>query len=171
MLYSSRYARRRSEVTIVALRPSWDEYFVTITEQVSQRSTCMRRQTGSVIVRDRRILATGYNGAPSGLAHCEEVGCLRQELGLSSGSHHELCRGLHAEQNAMLQAALYGVRIEGATIYTTHQPCVLCAKMLVNAGIRRVVYRDPYPDELAQSMLSEAGVLVERVGKGDDGDG
>ncbi len=151
------------EVSIAASRPSWDEYFVTITGQVSNRSTCLRRHTGALIVRERRILATGYNGAPSGLAHCEEAGCLRKERNLSSGSHHELCRGLHAEQNAILQAALYGVRIEGATVYSTHQPCVLCAKMLINAGIKRVVYVEAYPDELAQSMLAEAGVALERA--------
>lgn len=123
----------------------------------------MRRQTGAVIVRDKRILATGYNGAPSGLAHCDAVGCLREERKISSGSGHELCRGLHAEQNGILQAALYGVKIDGACVYTTHQPCVLCAKMLINAGIKRVVYRDSYPDELAQSMLAEAGVSLERL--------
>ncbi|RJQ54560.1 MAG: cytidine deaminase [Actinobacteria bacterium] len=136
---------------------------MTITEEVSQRSTCLRRQTGAIVVRDRRILATGYNGAPRGLAHCDEAGCLRQERKLSSGSHHELCRGLHAEQNAVLQAALYGVQIEESTLYSTHQPCVLCAKMLINAGIRRVVYRDSYPDELAQAMLAEAGILLEQA--------
>lgn len=146
-------------------RPSWDEYFLTITEYVSQRSTCLRRHIGAVIVRDKRMLATGYNGAPSGLAHCEDVGCLREERNISSGASHELCRGLHAEQNAILQAALHGVSIDGATVYTTHQPCVLCAKMLINAGIRRIVYRDSYPDELAQQMLAEAGVLLDHVAK------
>lgn len=114
-------------------------------------------------MREKRILATGYNGAPSGLAHCEEVGCLREASGIASGEGHELCRGLHAEQNAILQAALHGVKIEAATVYTTHQPCVLCAKMLINAGIKRIVYRDSYPDELAQSMLAEASVVAFRV--------
>jgi len=123
----------------------------------------LRRHIGAVIVRDKRILATGYNGAPKGLAHCDEVGCLREERAISSGASHELCRGLHAEQNAILQAALYGVQIEGATVYTTHQPCVLCAKMLINAGVKRVVYRDSYPDELAQEMMAEAGVRMEQL--------
>ncbi len=123
----------------------------------------MRRHIGAVIVRDKRILATGYNGAPKGLAHCDEVGCLREQRAISSGASHELCRGLHAEQNAILQAALYGVQIEGATVYTTHQPCVLCAKMLINAGVKRAVYRDSYPDELAQEMMAEAGVRMEQL--------
>lgn len=114
-------------------------------------------------MREKRILATGYNGAPSGLAHCEDVGCLREQRNVSSGRNHELCRGLHAEQNALLQAALHGVRIADATVYTTHQPCVLCAKMLINAGITRIVYRDSYPDELAQSMLTEAGVGLDQL--------
>lgn len=108
-------------------------------------------------------MATGYNGAPSGLAHCDEVGCLREERKVSSGASHEWCRGLHAEQNAILQAALYGVGIDGATVYTTHQPCVLCAKMLINAGILRAVYRDSYPDELARQMMAEAGLAFERI--------
>jgi dCMP deaminase len=144
-------------------RPSWDEYFMTIAGQVAGRSTCLRRHTGAVLVKDRRILATGYNGTPRGLRHCEEVGCLREQRGITSGSHHELCRGIHAEQNAVIQAALYGTAIEGATIYTTHQPCVLCAKILINAGVREILYRDPYPDGLAQELLEEAGVVPRRI--------
>lgn len=139
-------------------RPSWDEYFMAIVTQVATRSTCRRRQIGAVIVKDKRILATGYNGAPSGLAHCLEVGCLRDDCRAESGERHELCRGLHAEQNAIIQAALHGVSIKGAMIYSTHQPCTLCAKMIINSGIRHILYLSPYPDELAVELLREAGV-------------
>ena len=142
----------------MADRPSWDEYFMGICEQVAGRSTCKRRHVGAVVVRDRRILATGYNGTPAGLRHCDEVGCLREQMGIESGSNHELCRGIHAEQNAVIQAAKYGIAIDGSTLYTSHQPCVLCAKILINAGISEVVYRFPYPDELARSMMEEASV-------------
>ena len=139
-------------------RPSWDEYFTAIVAQVATRSTCRRRRTGAVIVKDKRILATGYNGAPSGLDHCLDVGCLRDERQIESGERHELCRGLHAEQNAVIQAALHGVSIDGAVIYSTHQPCVLCAKMIINSGIRQIFYLNPYPDDLAGEILAEAGV-------------
>ncbi|QUL97913.1 MAG: cytidine/deoxycytidylate deaminase family protein [Candidatus Fermentithermobacillus carboniphilus] len=143
-------------------RPGWDEYFMQVAEVVARRSTCLRRNIGAVIVKDKRILATGYNGAPTGLAHCTEVGCLREKLGIPSGERHEICRGLHAEQNALIQAAKYGIAVEGSTIYSTTEPCSLCAKMLINAGINRIVYRDPYPDDLSRLLLSEAGVTVER---------
>ncbi len=133
-----------------------------ITRQVARRSTCLRRQVGAVIVQDKRILTTGYNGPPTGLAHCEEVGCIRQQMDVPSGERTELCRGLHAEQNAIIQAALHGVRIAGSDIYITLQPCVLCAKMLINAGIRRIVYDGDYPDELARQMLAEAGIKLVR---------
>ena len=141
-------------------RPSWDEYFMAIAEQVSGRSTCLRRATGAVLVKDKRILATGYNGVPKGLAHCEEVGCLREQLGIPSGERQELCRAIHAEQNAIIQAAVHGVAIEGATLYTTLQPCVLCAKMLINCGVQEIHYAEGYPDELSRSMFDEAGVVV-----------
>jgi len=144
-------------------RPSWDEYFMSIAVQVSGRSTCLRRQTGAVLVKDKRILATGYNGVPSGLAHCEQVGCLREQRQIASGSHHELCRGIHAEQNAVIQAAKHGIAIDGSSVYSTHQPCVLCAKILLNAGVRDIVYRDPYPDELSEELLAEAGVRPRQV--------
>jgi dCMP deaminase len=144
-------------------RPSWDEYFMSITRVVSERSTCLRRQVGAVIIQDRRILTTGYNGAPSGLAHCSEAGCIREREKVASGERHELCRGLHAEQNAIIQAALSGVSIKGGTLYTTHFPCVLCAKMIINAGIKQVVYASPYPDLLAQQLLTEAGASVELI--------
>lgn len=139
-------------------RPSWDSYFMQIAKTVATRSTCLRRQTGAVIVRDKRILATGYNGAPSGIKHCDEVGCLRSELNIPSGERHELCRGLHAEQNAILQAALHGVSLKGAVIYTTHEPCSLCTKMIINVGIKKIVYAEPYPDKLSKMLLEEAGI-------------
>jgi dCMP deaminase len=141
-------------------RPSWDDYFLGITDLVSQRSTCGRRKVGAILVKDRRILATGYNGAPAGLAHCDETGCIRQQLNVPSGERHELCRGLHAEQNAIIQAALYGTSIAGATLYCTCTPCVVCAKMIINAGIREAIHTGGYPDELALQMLQEAGVKV-----------
>jgi dCMP deaminase len=143
-------------------RPSWDEYFMEIARLVVSRSTCLRRQVGAVIVKDKKILATGYNGAPSGLAHCIDVGCLRDTLGIPSGERHELCRGLHAEQNAIIQAAYHGVSINGATLYCTNFPCIICTKMLINAGITRVVYEGGYADDLARQMWEESKVVVER---------
>ena len=141
-------------------RPSWDEYFMNMAVLTAQRSTCLRRQVGAVIVKDKHIIATGYNGAPRGLEHCgdREGGCLRQQLGIPSGEKHELCRALHAEQNAIIQAAKLGISIEGATMYCTHQPCVICAKMIVNSGISRVVYGEGYPDEFSLEIFKEAGV-------------
>lgn len=147
-------------------RPTWDEYFMEMAELTAKRSTCSRRNVGAVIVRDNRAVATGYNGAPRGLAHCEEKGgCMREKLGVPSGQRHELCRALHAEQNAIISAASMGNAIEGGTIYITHQPCVICAKMIVNAGIKRIVVREGYPDELSQEILDEAALKVERMGK------
>jgi dCMP deaminase len=147
-------------------RPSWDEYFMEMAELTAKRSSCLRRNVGAVIVKDKRAIATGYNGAPMGLAHCEEKGgCLRQQLGVPSGQRHELCRALHAEQNAIIQAASMGHAIEGGTIYITHQPCVICAKMIVNAGIKRIVVKEGYPDELAIEILDEAGLKVEKIGE------
>jgi len=131
-----------------------------IAHLVAKRSTCLRRQVGAVIVKDKNILSTGYNGAPTGLTHCEEIGCLRDKLNIPSGERHELCRGLHAEQNAIIQAALHGVSIKGGVFYCTHQPCILCAKMMINAGIKRIVYEGEYPDELAKKFFEEAHVDV-----------
>jgi dCMP deaminase len=142
-------------------RPTWDHYFMAIAELAATRSTCLRRQVGAVIVRDRRILATGYNGAPAGLPHCSEVGCLREKLGVPSGERHELCRGIHAEQNALLQSCKTGTVVAGGTIYVTATPCILCAKMLINAGIVRVVSRVAYPDDLAREFLADADVSLE----------
>ena len=141
-------------------RPSWDEYFLKIAALVAERSTCLRRQVGAVLVKDKRVLATGYNGAPSGIVHCEEVGCLREKLHVPSGERHELCRGLHAEQNAIIQAAHYGINIDGSIIYVTNQPCSICAKMLINAGIKKVIIRKGYPDKMAREFLDAAGVEV-----------
>jgi dCMP deaminase len=145
-------------------RPSWEEYFFQIAQQVATRSTCERRKVGAVLVKDKRILSTGYNGAPKGISHCIDVGCLREELNIPSGERHELCRALHAEQNAIAQAALHGVKIEGSTLYCTHQPCALCAKMIINAGIVEVYFDQGYPDELAAGFFAEAGIKLHRVG-------
>jgi len=142
-------------------RPSWDEYFMGIAKLTAERSTCLRRKVGAVIVQDKQIVATGYNGAPKGMAHCEEKGgCLREQLGIPSGERHELCRALHAEQNAIIQAATSGQSIEGATIYITNQPCSICAKMIINAGIRKIIVDEGYPDEFAVEILGEAGLKV-----------
>ncbi len=133
---------------------------MSIADLVAERSTCLRRHVGAVIVKDRHILSTGYNGPPRGLAHCDETGCIRNELNVPSGERHELCRGIHAEQNAIIQSANYGTGISGSTIYATHTPCSVCAKMIINAGIVRVVSADDYPDELAAEMLRDAGIGV-----------
>lgn len=142
------------------MRPTWDEYFMELASVVARRSTCLRRNVGAIMVRGKRILTTGYNGAPAGLAHCLERGCLREEQGIPSGQRHELCRAIHAEQNAIIQAALHGIGLEGSTLYCTHHPCAQCAKMLINAGIKRIFYRGEYPDELARQLLDEAGLEV-----------
>ena len=139
-------------------RLPWPEYFMKIAYLVAERSTCLRRKVGAVAVRDKRICATGYNGVPAGLAHCLEVGCLREKLGIPSGQRHELCRGLHAEQNVIIQAATHGVPIAGATIYCTTQPCLICTKMLINSGVEAIWWAEAYPDELSQGMLTEANV-------------
>ncbi|MEG1929624.1 MAG: cytidine/deoxycytidylate deaminase family protein [Anaerovorax sp.] len=144
-------------------RPSWDEYFMEIALLTAKRSTCMRRHVGAVIVKENRIMSTGYNGAPMGIKHCEERGgCLREQLNIPSGERHELCMALHAEQNAIIQAAHLGQSVAGGTIYVTHQPCVICAKMIINAGIKRIVVKEGYPDKLAIEILKEAGLTVER---------
>jgi dCMP deaminase len=146
-------------------RISWDEYFIQIADLVSQRSTCLRRNVGALIVKGKRILASGYNGAPSGLKHCCELGCLRDKLKIPSGQRHELCRGLHAEQNAIIQASLYGISVEGSSIYVTNQPCIICAKMLINAGIKDIVIAQGYPDKMAADFLKEAKIKVRTIRK------
>ncbi len=144
------------------MRPSWDEYFMRLAYLVASRSTCTRRHVGAVIVKDRRVLSTGYNGPPRGLAHCDVTGCIRESLNIPSGERHELCRGLHAEQNAIIQAAVYGVSIKDASIYVTNHPCVVCAKMLINAQIKEIIYAEGYPDDLAKLMLMESGIRVRK---------
>ncbi|MDF1536650.1 MAG: cytidine/deoxycytidylate deaminase family protein [bacterium] len=145
-------------------RPSWDEYFMEIATLVATRSTCLRRQVGAVFVKHRNILATGYNGVPSGITHCSVVGCLREKLGIPSGERHEICRGLHAEQNGIIQAAKHGIFLSGSTVYTTDHPCAICAKMLINVGAERVVCGQGYPDQLSSEMVAEAGLIVEFYG-------
>jgi dCMP deaminase len=144
-------------------RPSWGTYFMNITNLVAERSTCTRRAVGAVLVKDKRILSTGYNGAPSGLKHCREVGCLREQLGVESGKMHELCRGIHAEQNAIIQAAYHGVSVKGAVIYCTNQPCSICARMIINAGIHKIYYQSGYADSLALELLGEAGIELKQI--------
>jgi len=142
-------------------RPSWDEYFMDIARLVAKRSTCLRRQVGAVVIKDKNILTTGYNGTPSGITHCSETGCLREKLAVPSGQRHELCRGLHAEQNAIIQAAKHGINIQGGTLFCTHSPCIICSKMIINSGIQRIVFWDGYPDDLSREMLGESGIRVD----------
>jgi len=152
-------------VKISEKRLSLDEYFMKIATVVAERSTCLRHKNGAVLVRDKHILSTGYNGAPSGLPHCEEVGCLREMNKIPSGERHELCRGAHAEANAIIQAALHGISTENSIMYSTHQPCVMCAKLLINAKIREVVYKIPYPDKLSRELLTSAKVNLRQFKK------
>ena len=141
-------------------RPSWDEYFMKLANDVSTRTTCLRRAVGCVIVKDNRILATGYNGVPSGLRHCAETGCLREKLGVASGQRHEICRGLHAEQNAIIQAAKYGIDIRGSKIYVKSQPCVVCAKMILDAGILEIIYQNQDDFDLSRELIGESGIKM-----------
>ena len=145
-------------------RPSWETYFMDIALLVAKRSTCRRRAVGALIVKDKRILTTGYNGAPTGIKHCLEVGCLREELNIASGERHELCRGIHAEQNAVIQAALHGVSIKDATLFCTNQPCSICAKIIINAGLKRVCYHSGYADAMSIEMFKEASVELIKYG-------
>jgi dCMP deaminase len=144
------------------LRPSLDKYFMDMAHLVSRRSTCLRRKVGAIVVKDKKILSTGYNGAPKGLRHCAEVGCMREREGIKAGERHELCRGVHAEQNIIIQAAVFGVSIKDATLYTTYSPCVLCAKMLINADIHEIVYGHPYMDEMARAVLAESNIKLRK---------
>lgn len=141
-------------------RPSWDDYFMEMTKLTATRSSCLRRHVGAVLVKDTRVIATGYNGAPAGVTHCEVTGCLRQKLNVPSGERHELCRGLHAEQNAIIQAALYGVSTEGATLYCTTNPCSICTKMIINAKITKIVYEEYYEDSLADELLKDTDIRI-----------
>jgi len=144
-------------------RPSWDDYFLELTRVVAKRSTCLRRHVGAILVKDDRIIATGYNGAPQGLRHCLEMGCLREEKGIPSGVRYELCRGVHAEQNAIINAARYGVSTMDSILYCTDQPCILCARMLINAGIRKVIHQGDFTDDVALQFFEEAGIQVIRI--------
>ena len=141
-------------------RPSYDEYFMEMAHVVSKRSTCLRRRVGAILVKDRHILSTGYNGAPKGLEHCKEVGCLREDINVPSGERHELCRGLHAEQNVIIQAAVFGIPIKDSTLYCTNTPCVVCVKMLINAGVKEIIYSGDYPDDLAKKMIVESKIKI-----------
>lgn len=143
-------------------RPNNDEYFMEMAHLVSKRSTCVRRRVGAVIVKDKRVLTTGYNGSPRGTAHCEDLGCIREQMKIPSGTRHELCRGVHAEQNAVIQAAYFGASIKDATIYTTTFPCSMCAKILINAGISEVVYTESYVDDLSKKLFEETNVVIRR---------
>jgi len=143
-------------------RPDSDTYFMNMADLISTRSTCVRRRVGAVIVKDKRVLTTGYNGSPRGTRHCEEEGCIRDQQNIPSGTRHELCRGVHAEQNAVIQAAYFGISIDGASIYTTTFPCSMCAKMLINAGIKEIVYLDNYTDELSERLFDETNVTVRK---------
>ena len=144
-------------------RPDWDAYFMEIASLVSRRSTCLRRQVGALIVKDKNILSSGYNGAPSGITHCEVTGCLREKLNVPSGERHELCRGLHAEQNAIIQAAYHGTAIKDSILYCTNLPCSICSKMIINAGIKKIIYKEGYMDSLATEMIEESGIVVSRI--------
>lgn len=152
-----------SKKTIAHKRPTWDEYFLDVAKLVAKRATCLRRSVGAVLVKDKRILATGYNGAPSGLKHCADVGCMRQKLKIPSGERHELCRALHAEQNALIQASLYGISVKGSTMYATCQPCIICVKMIINAGIKEIVIAEGYPDKMALDFLKEAKIKIKKI--------
>lgn len=141
-------------------RPEWSDYFMDITRLVARRSTCIRRHVGAIVVKDKRILATGYNGVPTGLPHCEDVGCIRDQQNIPSGERHELCRGLHAEQNVIIQAAFHGISINGGILFCTTLPCSICLKMLINAGIKEIVYEQGYPDTLTHQLLEEADLTL-----------
>ena len=156
--------KRAKRKTVTDDRLTWDEYFMEFALLAARRSTCLRRSVGAVLVKEKAVLATGYNGAPRGVPHCSVVGCLRDELDVPSGHRHELCRGLHAEQNAIIQAAYHGgTSVKGAHVYTTTFPCMICTKMLINAGIKRIVYLEGYPDDLSQQMVRDAGLTVSQL--------
>ncbi len=146
-----------------ASRPSWEEYFFQITYTVAQRSTCIRRKVGAIAVKDKHILSTGYNGVPAGIEHCDKQGCLRKELNIPSGQRHEICRGLHAEQNVIIQASLTETSLKDSTIYCTTKPCLICTKMLINCGIKEIYFAENYQDELAENMLKEANIIFKYV--------
>lgn len=139
-------------------RPDWDEYFMEMAELAAKRATCLRRKVGAVLVKNKKVLATGYNGAPMGIEHCETTGCLREEMEVPSGERHEICRGVHAEQNLVAQAAIHGVKTEASTVYCTHQPCIICTKILINAGVKKIYYKNSYSDEFAEDLLKQSNL-------------
>ena len=155
----------REEKISVNKRPSWEQYFLELADLVASRSSCLRRQVGAVLVKNERIIATGYNGAPRGLGHCLEIGCLREAMQIPSGQRYELCRGVHAEQNAIINAANYGVSTQDSVLYCTNQPCIICARMIINAGITKVVHRGDFDDQLAEQFLQEAGIEIVEIGR------
>ena len=142
------------------MRKSWSEYFMEIAHTVATRSTCLRRQVGAIAVKDKRIVATGYNGAPANVRHCLDIGCLREQMGIASGERHEMCRGLHAEQNVIVQAAVHGLSIQGAELYCTTKPCLICSKMLINCGVSIIYYAQDYKSDLSDQMFKEANVRL-----------
>jgi dCMP deaminase len=154
--------KKKTTAKVKIKRPGWNEYFMKMAYLASERSTCLRRKVGAVLVKDKRVLATGYNGAPCNTSHCEKTGCLREKLNVPSGERHELCRGLHAEQNAFLQAALHGTSVKDSVLYITTQPCVICTKMIINAGVKEIVMDGKYPDELSREFLKEAKIKVKQ---------
>lgn len=145
------------------VRPSWHQYFMGIARLVATRATCTRRKVGAILVKDRRILCSGYNGAPTGVDHCDVTGCLREQLNVPSGQKHELCRGVHAEQNAIVQAAYHGIAAKDSTLYCTHKPCSICAKMLINAGIKEIYFVEGYDDPMSETMLAQAGIALIQI--------
>ena len=150
-------------MSVGSSRPSWEAYFMDITFLVAKRSTCLRRAVGALIVKDKRILSTGYNGAPTDIKHCIETGCIREKLNVASGENHERCRGIHAEQNAIIQAAYHGASIKNATLFCTNLPCSICAKMIINAGIKKICYNSGYADSMSEEMLNEAGINLIKI--------
>ncbi len=146
-------------------RPSWNDYFMSLAWLVASRSTCLRHSVGAVLVKNKRILSTGYNGAPPEMAHCLDIGCIRDKLKIPSGTRAEICRAVHAEQNAIVQCAVYGVSSRNSTLYVTHQPCTICTKILIAAGVKRIIFEKSYPDKFAQDLLKEAGVKLEQLKK------
>lgn len=139
-------------------RPDWDQYFMEMAKLAAKRASCLRRKVGAVLVKDKKVLATGYNGAPKDIVHCDLTGCLREKLEIASGQRHEICRGVHAEQNLVAQAALHGVKTEKSTVYCTHQPCIICTKILINAGVEKIYYQNSYSDKFAEKLLQESEI-------------
>ena len=139
-------------------RPDWNEYFMEMAELAAKRATCLRRKVGAVLVKNKKVLATGYNGAPMNIEHCESTGCLREKMEVPSGERHEICRGVHAEQNLVAQAAIHGVKTEDSIVYCTHQPCIICTKILINAGVKKIYFKNSYSDEFAEKLLNQSNV-------------